>query len=83
MLLLFSIRVAEWPPVWEELSFGLLCVSFVNVYNLCVSFFTFGFGYDCINSFLFTLNIIIRLKVTTNFDRCATFSSCLTKNFEP
>ena len=56
MLLLFSIRVAKWPPDWEKsCSFGLLYVSFVNVYRiLCVPFFPVWFwGWDvrcdCIN----------------------------------
>ena len=44
MLLLFSIRVAERPPVWERADYSvILCTSFVNVYQfVCVSFFAFG-----------------------------------------
>ena len=42
MLLPFSIRVAEWPPVWERNvhSVNKLSVSFVGVCQiLCVFFF--------------------------------------------
>ena len=49
MFLLLSIRVAEWPPVWERtVHFNLLCVSFTNVYEcvcvcICVLLSQFGF----------------------------------------
>ena len=45
MLLLFSCRVADCPPVWEKsCSFGLLCASFVNILSICVcASFSFGF----------------------------------------
>ena len=39
MLLLFSVRVAEIPPVCEKCSFGLLCVY------VCV-FASFPFGFE-------------------------------------
>ena len=39
------VGVAERPPVWRKSClFGILCVSFVNVYLfLCMSFFLFCF----------------------------------------
>ena len=42
MLLLFSVGLAEWPPVWERAVHSVYCaVSFLNVYQiLCVSFFS-------------------------------------------
>ena len=45
MLLMFSVRVAEWPPVLgQSCSFSLLCVSFVHAYHfLCALSFPFGF----------------------------------------
>ena len=49
MLLLFSVRVAEWQPVWERAVYSLTFIS------MCVFFFLFRFlgwdvGFDCINS---------------------------------
>ena len=45
MLLLYLVRIAEWSPVClgKSCSFGLLYMSFLNVYQmLCVSHFPFG-----------------------------------------
>ena len=37
--MLYSVSVAEWPPVWERAVHSVYCVSFVNVYQfLCVSY---------------------------------------------
>ena len=45
MLLLFTVRAAEWSPVWETAARAFSSgVSFVNVYQLvCVIFFSFWF----------------------------------------
>ena len=56
MLLLFSFRVAEWPPVWERAVHSVYCAylswTFIKFF---VSFFPFWYwewdvGCDCINS---------------------------------
>ena len=56
MLQLFSVEVAEWPPVWERAVHLVYLACLLNVYQFCVchSFpFDFGgwdVGFDCINS---------------------------------
>ena len=37
MILLFLVRVAKWPTIWERaVHLLLLCVSFVNVFSVCL-----------------------------------------------
>ena len=47
MMLLFSYRAAERPPVWgKSCSFALLCVSIVKVYQCVCVCASFPFGFE-------------------------------------
>ena len=56
MLLLFSIKVDEWSSVCKEsCSFGLPCVSFVDVYQSVCVCASFPFGFEDVMSDLIVL----------------------------
>ena len=50
VLLLFSIRVAECPPVWVRAIHSVFCAAIVNVNQFMCASFPFGFEDDCNSS---------------------------------